>query len=76
MNALDLAKKLYPALSKLDFIQQTCPDTLQICDKINCAKNKRLLDQLCIECWEREVSQKRADWLIEAKKMCDMIGCQ
>jgi len=75
MTALSLAKKLYPALCKLDFIQQTCPDNLQICDKIDCAKNKKAVDQKCIECWEQEVPQKRADWLIEAKRMCDLMGC-
>ena len=75
MKAYELAKQLYPALNKNDFIQQTCPDMLQICDKIDCDKHKFVVDEDCIKCWEQEVSQARANWLIESKRMCDLMGC-
>lgn len=75
MTALDLAKKLYPALSKQDFIEQTCPDNLFLVDKISCSKTKQFVDDACIKCWNKEVTKERADWLIESKRMCDLMGC-
>lgn len=75
MTALDLAKKLYPALSKQDFIAETCPDNLFLVDKISCSKSKLFVDDACIKCWNREVTKIKEDWLIEAKKMCDLMGC-
>ena len=75
MKAYELAKLLYPDLNKDDFIQQTCPDTLQICEKIDCNKHKNIVDEECIKCWEQEVPQKRANWLIEVKGICNLMGC-
>ena len=73
MKAIELAKVLYPALSNQDIIEQTCPDTLLIVDKISCSKTKQFVDDSCIQCWNRDVSEKKADWLIQAKKMCDLM---
>ena len=75
MKAYELAKLLYPALSKDDFIQQTCPDNLFTVDKISCSKTKQFVDDACVRCWEQEVSQARTNWLIESKRMCDLMGC-
>ena len=68
MKAIDLAKQLYPALSKQDFIAMTCPDSLHIVDRIDCSKDKLVVDNECINCWNVEVSQSRVDWLVERKK--------
>lgn len=73
MKAIELAKKLYPALSKDDFIQQTCPDNLLITKKLDCKKDKTVVDHECINCWNQEVSDARADWLINSKKLCDLM---
>jgi hypothetical protein len=75
MKAIDLAKVLYSALSKQDIIQLTCPDNLLIVDKVNCDKDKQFVDDKCVECWNKEVSDKRSEWLINSKKMCDLMGC-
>lgn len=75
MKAHELVKLLYPTLNKNDFKQQTCPDKLQICDKINCTKDKLIVDEECIKCWEQEVPQERVDRLLESKMMCDLMGC-
>ena len=69
MKAIDLAKQLYPALSKQDFIAMTCPDSLHIVDKIDCRKDKSTVDDECIDCWNVEVSQTRVDWLVKCKEM-------
>jgi hypothetical protein len=68
MKAFEVAKKLCPALSKDDMIEQTCPDLLNITDKNGCHKNKRWVDDECIDCWEQEVSDTKAEWLIEAQR--------
>ncbi|MDD4778983.1 MAG: hypothetical protein PHT02_00070 [Tissierellia bacterium] len=73
MKAYELAKKIYPSLSKQDFIEQTCPDVLQITDKINCDKYKTVVDDKCVKCWEQEVSDERAEWLLEANRMCKYL---
>ncbi len=73
MKAIELAKVLYPALSKADFIQQTCPDTLLLCGTLRCLKQKKSVDEHCVKCWDREVSEARAKWLIEAHKMCKYV---
>lgn len=73
MKTIDLAKQLYPALSKQDFIVMTCPDNLHIVDKVDCDKTKSFVDDKCIDCWNVEVSQTRIDWLVECKKMCDLM---
>lgn len=73
MKAIDLAKILYPALGKQDFIELTCPDNLFIVEKVKCNKEKYFVDNECEECWNKEVSQKRADWLIESKKLRDLM---
>lgn len=73
MKAIDLAKQLYPALGKKDFIAMTCPDNLHIVDKIDCKKDKTTVDNECINCWNVEVSQARIDWLVECRKMCDLM---
>ena len=73
MRACELAKLLYPSLSKNDFIQLTCPDILLICDKIECKKDKNCIDTECIDCWNREVKDARVEWLLESKKMCDFM---
>jgi hypothetical protein len=73
MKAIDLVKKLYPGLSKNDFIQQTCPDNLLIVEKINCSKDKNMICQECIDCWNQEVSSARADWLITSKQLSDLM---
>ena len=75
MKAYELAKKLYPSLSKQDFIQATCPDNLMIVDrdKINCLKDKACIDSVCEDCWKQEVSDVRAEWLLEANKMCKYL---
>jgi hypothetical protein len=70
MKAFEVAKKLYPALSKDDMIEQTCPNLLNITDKNDCHKNKRWVDNECIECWEQKVSSARTGWLIAAKDIC------
>ena len=75
MKAIELAKVLYPALSNQDIIEQTCPDNLLIVDKVSCSKTKQFVDDVCAKCWDKEVSEKRAEWLIQAKKMCDLMGC-
>ena len=77
MKAYEVAKKLYPALSGMDFIEQTCPDKLQLCDsdKINCNRNKEFVDNECIKCWSQEISKERIKWLMECKKMCKIMGC-
>lgn len=74
MKAYELAKQLYPALNKDDFIQQTCPDNLFLVDKISCSKTKQFVDDACIKCWNKEVTKERADRLIESKRMCDLMG--
>lgn len=74
MKAYELAKQLYPALSKDDFIQQTCPDNLFILDKISCSKTKQFVDDVCVKCWNKEVSEKRIEFLLEVKRMCDLMG--
>lgn len=51
MKAIDLAKQLYPALSRLDIIQQACPDNLHIVDKIDCSKDKITVDNGCSDKW-------------------------
>ena len=73
MKAIDLAKILYPGLSKQDFIQQTCPDNLLITKKLSCLKNKTSVDNDCIECWNQEVSEERVKWLINSKKISDLM---
>ena len=75
MKAIELAKVLYPSLSKQDIIELTCPDSLLIIDKISCSKTKQFVDDVCVKCWNKEVSEKRADWLIQSKKMCDLMRC-
>ena len=75
MKAYELAKKLYPALSKDDFIQETCPDNLMIIDNIKCEKDKVYISDDCVKCWEQEVSDERVKWLIECKNMCRLMGC-
>jgi hypothetical protein len=44
-------------------------------DKISCSKTKQFVDDACIKCWNKEVTKERADWLIESKRMCDLMGC-
>lgn len=73
MKTIDLTKQLYPALSKQDFIVMTYPNNLHIVDKIDCSKDKLVVDDECVNCWNVEVSQARIDWLIECKKMCDLM---
>lgn len=73
MKAIDLAKQLYPALGKKYFITMTCPDNLHIVDKIDCKKDKTTVDNECINCWNVEVSQARIDWLVECRKICDLM---
>lgn len=75
MKAYELAKQLYPALNKDDFIQQTCPDNLFIVDKISCSKTKQFVDDACVGCWSKEVSEKRIEFLLEVKRMCNLMGC-
>lgn len=73
MKAIDLAKKLYPALSKKDIIQQTCPDYLLIVEKVDCKRDKQFVCEECEKCWDTEVSDVRADWLITSKQLCDLM---
>lgn len=78
MKAIQLAKKLYPALSKKDIIEWTCPDIIQItndtpecCNIIRC----KFVNTNCNKCWDRNVSEVRCDYLLEAKAMCNIMGC-
>jgi hypothetical protein len=78
MKAYEVAKKLYPLLSKEDFIEQTCPDILNITEhKPKCCENNRnqSICENCVACWEQEVSDERFKWLIEARKICNVLGC-
>jgi hypothetical protein len=75
MRAIELAKKLYQALSKDDIVSLSCPDTLLICDKVMCNKDKEFVDNDCVKCWQQEVNQARIDWLMKANDMCKIIGC-
>jgi L-ascorbate metabolism protein UlaG (beta-lactamase superfamily) len=71
MKAIDLAKQLYPSLSKEDIISLTCPHLLHICDEVICKHRKKIVDEECIECWNQEISEERVNWLLEAKSMCN-----
>ena len=73
MKAYELAKKLYPALSKNDFIQETCPDNLMIIDNIKCEKDKVYISDDCVKCWEQEISDIGVKWLVGCKRMCDLM---
>lgn len=75
MKAIEMAKKLYPELSKDDIKIKTCPDLLQIIDKGLCLPDNKYVDGICEECWSQEVSDERVKWLIEAKAMCKLVGC-
>ena len=75
MKAIELAKKLYPDLSKGDIKYNTCPDILHIFDNGLCQKDKKCFEGECEDCWNREVDDKRVEWLLEAKKMCKLLGC-
>jgi hypothetical protein len=68
MKAIDLAKKLYPKMTKTEIINQYCPDTLQMCDKIDCEEGAD-----CKVCWDREISEARCKWLLESRRMCDLL---
>lgn len=63
----------------MDFIEQICPDKLQLCDSdkinCNCNRNKEFVDDECIKCWSQEISKERVEWLMECKKMCEIMGC-
>lgn len=74
MKAIDVAKKLYPNLGKMDFIIYTCPQSLQITEGL-CDKNKKYVDGQCEECWRQEVSDDKVAWLMECKEMCKLMGC-
>ena len=62
----------------MDFIEQICPDKLQLCDSdkinCNCNRHKEFVDNECIKCWSQEISKERIKWLMECKKMCETMG--
>lgn len=72
MKAIDLAKKLYPKISKTEFIYCHCPYNYLICENNNCDEVKADIKD-CIKCWKQDINQARVDWLLESKKMCDFI---
>ena len=67
MRLWEKAKTEYPALGKMDIVQQTCPDILKIdvkphaCFKDLSAQKQCNVSQIdgiplmCIKCWEREL---------------------
>lgn len=73
MKVIDVAKEMYPALSKQDILELTCPDNLLIVPKLLCDKTKEVVDDECIACWNVEISQARADWLIQSRKIMELM---
>lgn len=73
MKAIDVAKEMYPALSRKDIISLTCPDNLLIVPKLTCDKTKEIVDDECVTCWNTEISQARADWLIQSRKIMELM---
>ena len=58
MKAWEKAKEKFPALSRMDFIQQTCPDLAGVADKMPdiCFRRENCTDAKgCETCWDREV---------------------
>jgi hypothetical protein len=68
MRLWEKAKTDYPALSKMDIVQETCPDIIHIackphvCFKELSAQQQREVPEaegiplMCIRCWERELN--------------------
>lgn len=72
MKAIDLAKKLN-YINKNTTIVDICPDELNITDTALCITTNRNDDKVCEDCWNREVDDKRVEWLMECKRMCDLM---
>ena len=71
MNAITLAKKLYPHLHKEDIILGRCPHDFLIFNKMEC-KNI-IVDIDCVKCWDKEVDKNKTDWLLQCKNLCDLM---
>jgi len=57
MKAWEKAKAKYPALSRMDFITQTCPHILGIADEpAECGRSDIVMDN-CVKCWDRGVAK-------------------
>lgn len=72
MKAITLAKKLYPKISKREFIYCHCPYNYLICENTNCDENKADIKD-CVKCWDKEIDKKKTDWLLQCKNMCDLM---
>jgi hypothetical protein len=73
MKAIEVYKKIYGEDLNIEDID-SCPDILEITDTALCIKTNRNDERVCIDCWNQEVSDKRVEWLMEAKKMCKLVG--
>lgn len=55
MKLWEKAKEKFPALGRIDFVTQTCPDLLELAEKPkNCPKPYEVM-RVCEMCWDREV---------------------
>ena len=36
---------------------------------------QEFVDNECIKCLSQEISKERIEWLMECKKMCEIMGC-
>lgn len=61
MQAIDKAKLKYPALSRYDIIDLTCPDIVGLTKPDECeqvGEQSRVPRGItCAECWEREAEE-------------------
>lgn len=57
MKLWEKAKEKYPALSRMDFIQQTCPHKLNLAEKPPDCENPDKITGKCKRCWDREVEE-------------------
>lgn len=57
MKLWEKAKEKYPALSRTDFVEQTCPDLALSDDMTDFTPVGRICagKYACQECWDREV---------------------
>ncbi len=72
MKAYEVYKKLYKEDVNIEDID-ICPDMFQITDIGLCIKDCRTDEKVCEDCWNSEVSDERVDWLLECKRMCDLM---
>jgi hypothetical protein len=75
MKAYEVYKKLYNEDINIK-TTEACPDMFEITDTALCITTNRTDEKVCEDCWNREISDERVDWLMECKRMCRLMGCE